>query len=125
MQLQMKTRGYCQGGLDVSLLLHLSHRSQRASKLPGDPEPFLEMLLNHHNPPKVFAFKVLLVSLHQLHSWQSPVVEPNLFKGGARLRCLYGLLRRLLKIQRYGGVFLFELVLYHLSLTSIRKSRHQ
>ncbi|CAB1436877.1 unnamed protein product [Pleuronectes platessa] len=43
-----------------SLLLHLSHRSQGASELPRDHGPFLEMLLNHHNPPRVFAFKVLL-----------------------------------------------------------------
>lgn len=87
----MKTRTYCQCALHVSLLLHLSHWSQRASKLPRDQGPFLEMLLNHHNPPKVFAFKVLLVSPHQLHSWQLPAAEPHLFKGGARLRCLHGL----------------------------------
>lgn len=45
----------------------ITHKStsrsyQKAGELPRDREPFLEMLLNHHNPPKVFAFKVLLVS---------------------------------------------------------------
>lgn len=88
---------------------NLSHWLQRASKLPRDKGPFLEMLLNHHNPPKVFAFKVLLVSPHQLHSWQSLAVEPNLFKGGAQLRCLHRLWGGLLKISRYKGVFSFEL----------------
>lgn len=48
----MKTRGFCQCALHVSLLLHLPHCSQRASKLPSDREFFLEMLLNHHNPPQ-------------------------------------------------------------------------
>lgn len=93
----MKTRACCQCALHVSLLLHLSHWSQSASKLPRDQGPFLEMLLNHHNPPKVFAFKVLLVSPHQLHSWQLPAAEPNLFKGGAVVVMLAQALRRTIK----------------------------
>lgn len=79
------------------------------------------MLLNHHNPPKVFAFKVLLVSPHQLHSWQSPAVEPNLFKGGAQLRSLHRLWGGLFKdFKVQGGVVLWTCPLYHFSLTSIR-----
>lgn len=121
MWVQMKTRVYCQCGLHVSLLLQLSHWLQRASKLPRDQRPFLEMLLNHHNPPKVFEFKVLLVSPHQLHSWQLATVEPNLFKGGAQLRSLHGLWGGLLKISRYKGFcFTLNWPFYHFSLTSIR-----
>lgn len=44
----MKTRTRCQCALHVSLLPHLFQKR----KLPRDYRPFLEMLLNHHNPPQ-------------------------------------------------------------------------
>lgn len=46
-----------------------------------DKSPFLETLLNHHNPPPVFMVQVLLVSPRQLPPWQPPAMEPNLFQG--------------------------------------------
>lgn len=66
----------------------LSHCLPRASKLPRDQEPFLEMLLNHHNPPQSVCIQSIIGQHHQLHSWQLPALEPNLFKGGAQLGCL-------------------------------------
>lgn len=96
--------------------------SREPPNCPETRSPFLEMLLNHHNLSKVFAFKVLLVSPQQLHSWQSPAVEPNLCKGGAWLRYIHCLWGGLLKISRYKGVFFaLNWLLYHFSLTSIRK----
>lgn len=48
MRAQMKTRTRCQCALHVSLPPRLFQKR----KLPRDHGPFLEMLLNHHNPPQ-------------------------------------------------------------------------